>query len=68
MSDSVPNVFVDLPSQDLVNFIKYKTDYKDDDYISASIIAARYDDPNVPHEIYALLKGHDAADGGDLST
>lgn len=58
MSDAMPNVFVELPAQELVDFIKQETDYKDDDYVTASIIAARYDDPNVPHEIYTLLKGY----------
>lgn len=49
---------MDLPSRPLVQYVMDKTDYKDADYVAASIIAARYDDPNVPYEIYEAIHGH----------
>ena len=51
---------MDLPSKPLVQYVMDKTDYKDPDYVAASIIAARYDDPNVPYEIYSLLRAQQA--------
>ena len=49
--------FMDLPSKPLVQYVMDKTEYKDADFVSASIIAARYDDPNVPYEIYQVIHG-----------
>ena len=50
-------ILVDLPSRPLVQYVMDKTEYKDADYVAASIIAARYDDPNVPYEIYQAIHG-----------
>ena len=49
---------LDLPSKPLVQHVMESTDYKDADFVAASIIAARYDDPNVPYEIYKAIHGH----------
>ena len=51
-------ILMDLPSRPLVQYVIDKTEYKDADYVAASIIAARYDDPNVPYEIYQAIHGH----------
>ena len=52
------DILMDLPSRPLVQYVMDKTEYKDPDYVAASIIAARYDDPNVPYEIYQAIHGH----------
>ena len=49
---------MDLPSKPMVQYVMDKTEYKDPDYVAAPIIAARYDDPNVPYEIYQAIHGH----------
>ena len=46
---------LNLPDQELVDYIISKTDYDNPDFVSASIVAARYDDPNVPKDILELL-------------
>ena len=46
---------LDLPDQELVDYIMSKTEYDNPDFVSASIVAARYDDPNVPKDILELL-------------
>ena len=50
--------FLDLPSKVLVNYIMENTKHTDPHYVAASIVAARYDDPNVPEDIHRLLQGH----------
>ena len=52
------DTLLDLPSKPLVQYVMDKTEYKDVDYVAASIIAARYDDPNVPFEIYQAINAH----------
>jgi hypothetical protein len=47
----------DLPSENLISYIMSKTQYKDPDFVAASIIASRYDDPNVPIDITKVLRG-----------
>ena len=49
-------VLMDIPSKPLVQYVMDKTEYNDPDFVAASIIAARYDDPNVPYAIYKLLR------------
>ena len=46
---------LNLPAQELVDYIMAKTAYEDPDFVAASIVAARYDDPNVPEDILDLL-------------
>lgn len=46
---------LDLPDQELVDYIISKTEHTNADFVSASIVAARYDDPNVPQDILELL-------------
>ena len=48
---------IDLPSENLVEYVMKKTQYKDPDFVAASIIASRFDDPNVPIEITKVLRG-----------
>jgi hypothetical protein len=48
---------LNLPPQELINYIMSKTDYDDPDFVAASVVAARYDDPNVPQDILKLLGG-----------
>ena len=59
-NDENTTPLMDLPPKPLVQYVMDKTDYKDPDYVAASIIAARYDDPNVPYEIYSLLRAQQA--------
>jgi hypothetical protein len=46
---------LNLPPQELINYIMTKTDYDDPDFVAASVVAARYDDPSVPQDILDLL-------------
>ena len=48
---------IELPSDNLVQYVMKKTSYKDPNYIAASIIAYRFDDPNVPSDIIQVLRG-----------
>lgn len=48
---------IELPSDNLVNYVMTKTPYKDPHFVAASIIAYRYDDPNVPSQIINVLRG-----------
>ena len=48
---------VEMPHGNLVKHILDNTKYEDPDFVAASIIAARYDDPKVPDDIYAILNG-----------
>ena len=48
---------IELPSDNLVQYVMKKTKYKDPNYVAASIIAYRYDDPNVPSDIIQVLRG-----------
>jgi hypothetical protein len=50
---SVANL--NLPDQELIDFIMSKTEHDNPDFVAASIVAARYDDPNVPADILDLL-------------
>ena len=51
------NSEIELPSDNLVQYVMTKTKYKDPNYVAASIIAYRYDDPNVPSDIIQVLRG-----------
>ena len=55
-SDTETNSF-ELPSDNLIQYVMTKTAYKDPHFVAASIIAYRYDDPNVPKEIINVLRG-----------
>ena len=55
---------LNLPDQELVDYIMTKTSYDNPDFVAASIVAARYDDPNVPQDILQLLH---AQPEGELS-
>ena len=58
-SDEVEHMSVnDIPPKPLIEYIVQNTSYKDPDYVAASIVAARFDDPNVPHEIYKIIQDH----------
>ena len=46
---------LNLPQQELIDYIMSKTQYDDPDFVAASVVAARYDDPNVPRDILDLL-------------
>ena len=48
---------IELPSDNLVNYVMSKTKFKDPNYVAASIIAYRYDDPKVPPSIVQVLRG-----------
>ena len=48
---------MELPSDNLINYVMSKTAYKDPHFVAASIIAARFDDPQVPHDIVQVLRG-----------
>ena len=48
----------DIPPKPLIEYIVNNTDFKDPDYVAASIVAARFDDPNVPQEIYKIIQDH----------
>ena len=48
---------IELPSDNLVQYVMKKTNYKDPNYVAASIIAYRFDDPNVPSDIIQVLRG-----------
>jgi len=52
-----PGVEVEMPHGNLVKHILDNTRYDDPDFVAASIIAARYDDPHVPSDISAILSG-----------
>ena len=59
-SDEVEHMSVnDIPPKPLIEYIVKNTSYKDPDYVAASIVAARYDDPNVPYDIYQIIKDHE---------
>ena len=55
---------LNLPDQELVDYVMTKTSYDNPDFVAASIVAARYDDPNVPQDILQLLH---AQPEGELS-
>ena len=63
MSSNAPNVQnmdavdVEMPHGNLVKHVIDNTKYNDPDFVAASIIAARYDDPHVPQEITSILSG-----------
>lgn len=64
MSDNTSEEFEpmsvnDIPPKPLIEYIVDHTNYKDPDYVAASIVAARFDDPNVPQEIYKIIQDHD---------
>lgn len=48
---------MELPSDNLIQYVMDKTAYKDPHFVAASIIAARFDDPQVPHDIVKVLRG-----------
>lgn len=48
-------VNLNLPDQELIDYVMSKTKYDNPDFVAASIVAARYDDPNVPADILDLL-------------
>ena len=54
-SDKVQPTELDLPSIELVRYIAKHSKHTDHNFIAASIIASRYDDPNVPEDIQAIL-------------
>lgn len=53
MPDDVANL--NLPDQELIDYVISKTSHENPDFVAASIVAARYDDPNVPADILDLL-------------
>ena len=48
---------LELPSDNLINYVMSKTSHQDPHFVAASIIAARFDDPQVPHDIVQVLRG-----------
>lgn len=48
---------IELPSDNLIEYVMSKTSFKDPNYVAASIIAYRYDDPKVPIDIVKVLRG-----------
>jgi hypothetical protein len=54
-SPPAPVANLNLPDQELIDFIISKTEHDNPDFVAASIVAARYDDPNVPGDILDLL-------------
>ena len=54
-SDKVQPTELDLPSIELIKYIAKQSKHTDHNFIAASIIASRYDDPNVPADIKAIL-------------
>lgn len=54
-----------MPHGNLVKHIIDNTNYNDPDFVAASIIAARYDDPQVPSEIISILSGRGHAASRD---
>lgn len=57
MDASVPDdvANLNLPDQELIDYVISKTSHDNPDFVAASIVAARYDDPNVPADILDLL-------------
>ena len=56
-TDDTPTLSIEMPHGNLVQHIMENTKYNDPDFVAASIIAARYDDPHVPVDITSILSG-----------
>ena len=57
VQNTMDAVDIEMPHGHLVKHVMDNTKYNDPDFVAASIIAARYDDPHVPQEITSILSG-----------